>query len=277
MSDSFIKESRGDQSSVTSVAFVAIAFLFVALRMFTRGIIVRNIGPEDWTILGAWLCSLALTICILFEVKFGQGHHIHTLSLTQLTGIYKSLYYSLSFYQAGLVLNKVSILCQYYRIFPGKNIRLAIWIMAVLTAIYGFWSIFGNIFICTPIPYFWNRGIPGGKCINTTAFWFANAGMNILTDILVFVLPMPALKKLQLPKKQKVGLMLVFALGGFVCLTSILRLHSLYNVTKSTDLTWDNGPIAYWSSVEVNVGIICACLPTLKAFAMKYFPNMLNS
>ncbi|KAF4551619.1 Hypothetical protein D9617_13g101210 [Elsinoe fawcettii] len=277
MTDAFKRESRGDQSSVTSTAFVVIAFVFIALRMFTRGVVVRNIGPEDWTILAAWVCSLGLTICVLFEVKFGQGHHIQTLSLEQLTGLYKALYYSILFYQAGLVLNKVSILCQYYRIFPGKNIRLAIWIMAAVTGVYGFWSIFANMFMCTPIPYFWNRGIAGGKCLDTTAVWFANAGINIVTDIIIFLLPMPALKALQLPKKQKIGLMFVFALGGFVCLTSILRLRSLYDVTKSTDLTWENGPIAYWSSVEVNVGIICACLPTLKAFAMKYFPNLINS
>lgn len=60
-------------------------------------------------------------------------------------------------------------------------------------------------------------------------------------------------------------------------MTSILRLRALHDVTKSTDLTWENGPIAYWSSVEVNVGIICASLPTLKAFAMKFMPHLLNN
>lgn len=41
-------------------------------------------------------------------------------------------------------------------------------------------------------------------------------------------------------------------------------------------MTWDNGPAAYWSSVEVNVGIICACLPTLKAFMSRFFPKLLG-
>ncbi|PNS15537.1 hypothetical protein CAC42_796 [Sphaceloma murrayae] len=277
LTDDFIHESRSDQSSITSIAFVAVAGFFVALRMFTRGVVVRNIGPEDWTILVAWVCSLGLTICILFEVKHGQGHHIQTLTLEDLTGLYKALYYSIILYQGALVLNKVSILCQYYRLFPGQKIRLAIWVMAAVTGIYGFWSVFGAVFMCKPIPYFWNRAIPGGHCIDSKAAWFANAGINIVTDFVIFLLPMPALKKLQLPKKQKIGLMLVFALGGFVCLTSILRLRALYDVTNSTDLTWENGPIAYWSSVEVNVGIVCASLPTLKAFAMKYFPSLVKS
>lgn len=70
-----------------------------------------------------------------------------------------------------------------------------------------------NVFMCTPIRYFWNTSI-AGKCMNEMAVWFANAAINIVTDIAVFLLPMPALKQLQLPARQKYGLMGVFALGG---------------------------------------------------------------
>jgi hypothetical protein len=38
--------------------------------------------------------------------------------------------------------------------------------------------------------------------------------MNILTDIAVAVLPLPFLRQLQLNKRSKIALMLVFALGG---------------------------------------------------------------
>lgn len=58
-----------------------------------------------------------------------------------------------------------------------------------------------------------------------------------------------------------------------VCLVSILRLKSLVAVSKSTDLTYDNAPAAMWSSVEVNIGIISACLPTLRPFAARYISS----
>ena len=38
--------------------------------------------------------------------------------------------------------------------------------------------------------------------------------MNIATDIAIGVLPLPMLKELQLPKRQKIALMIVFGLGG---------------------------------------------------------------
>jgi len=58
---------------------------------------------------------------------------------------------------------------------------------------------------------------------------------------------------------------------------SVLRLHSLYVLSVSTDVTWDNGPAAYWSSVELNVGIICACMPTMKAFLTRFFPKLMGN
>ncbi len=48
------------------------------------------------------------------------------------------------------------------------------------------------------------------------------------------------------------------------CITSIVRLHSLYTIAHSTDVMWTNVGAATWSSIETNIGITCACLPTMK-------------
>lgn len=91
-----------------------------------------------------------------------------------------------------------------------------------------------------------------------TCFRFSNAAFNIITDICTTILPLPILNTLRIPKKQKYLLMLVFGLGGITCIISILRLQSLYVISKSTDVSWDNPLAAIWSSMEVNVGIICS-------------------
>lgn len=41
----------------------------------------------------------------------------------------------------------------------------------------------------------------------------------------------------------------------------------------SQDITWDNPGTATWSSMELNIGIICASLPTLRALLVRFFPN----
>lgn len=98
-----------------------------------------------------------------------------------------------------------------------------------------------------------------------------------MTDILVATLPLPFLSQLQLPRRQRIALITVFALGGFTCIISILRLESLLTFLHNTDISWNNPLAAIWSSVEVNTGILCSCLPTLKALVTRLFPRVFHS
>lgn len=71
--------------------------------------------------------------------------------------------------------------------------------------------------------------------------------------------------------------MVVFALGGFTCIISILRLQSLLVFLQTSDISWHNPLAAIWSSLEVNIGITCSCLPTLKSLVSRWFPRAFHS
>jgi hypothetical protein len=58
---------------------------------------------------------------------------------------------------------------------------------------------------------------------------------------------------------------------------SILRLQSLYVISRAKDVTWENPLAAIWSSVEINTGILCSCLPTLRSCVARVFPKLLDS
>lgn len=49
------------------------------------------------------------------------------------------------------------------------------------------------------------------------------------------------------------------------CVVSITRLNALYIMCTGNDAARDNGAAAVLSSIEVNVGIICASLPPLRS------------
>lgn len=80
-------------------------------------------------------------------------------------------------------------------------------------ALYGIASIFVTIFQCTPISHVWDK-TEHGYCISLTAFWYAGAVANIIGDVAVLILPMRPTWELAIPKRQKIGLMVVFALGS---------------------------------------------------------------
>ncbi len=78
-----------------------------------------------------------------------------------------------------------------------------------------------------------------------------NAGINIVSDIAVAALPLPMLKQLRIQRRPKIALMVVFGLGGFTCIVSILRLESIYAASHSLkDTSYNSSLAALWSSLE---------------------------
>ena len=59
-----------------------------------------------------------------------------------------------------------------------------------------------------------------------------------------------------------------------VTVVSIIRLHALVTFAQSTNATWDNFPVSLWSTVEINVGIMCTCMPTLRLLLVRLFPAL---
>jgi hypothetical protein len=53
---------------------------------------------------------------------------------------------------------------------------------------------------------------------------------------------------------------------------SILRLQSLVTFAGKTNATWEFYDVTMWSNIELCVGIMCACLPTLRLLLVRLFP-----
>lgn len=50
-----------------------------------------------------------------------------------------------------------------------------------------------------------------------------------------------------------------------VCIVSILRVHSLYVLARNEqDAMFYSAPPIYWAAIEMNLAIVCACVPALK-------------
>ena len=65
---------------------------------------------------------------------------------------------------------------------------------------------------CRPIERFWDPTIPG-KCSNFVgASYFTNI-TNLVTDLWIFLLPVPLLMRLHVSLGKKLGLCVVFSIG----------------------------------------------------------------
>lgn len=109
--------------------------------------------------------------------------------------------------------SKLSILALYLRYLPEKpNKAIATTIVVVI--IYSLIGSFQWVFACKPIEKFWDLRIIRGSCVDWLKITIFTGVMNTATDGVILLLPIFMLRKVRLPKREKLGVVLVTMAGG---------------------------------------------------------------
>lgn len=147
--------------------------------------------------------------------------------------------------------------------------RSVLVVMGGFVILYGIAGTLGTIFQCVPLSDLWKP--PSSKppvCIKFGLLVKTMDIVNILTDIFILILPIPLVWRLQVSKSRRWQLVLVFSLGGLVCLISFVRLFFLR--VGMWDASYDDVRVTTLSAIECCVGILSACLPTYRPLWRKY-------
>ncbi len=81
-----------------------------------------------------------------------------------------------------------------------------------LVGLFCFGTLLATFLQCQPLQASWDAGVLA-VCGNQTAAWVWTAVTNVVTDVVVLVLPIRGVWTLRLPRKIKIALMGVFGLG----------------------------------------------------------------
>lgn len=122
-------------------------------------------------------------------------------------------------YGISLALVKSSFMVLYLRLFgTRRSLRLTIWFGLAIIWAWGLTIVLKSFLLCSPIAYNWkdphlSMSDHGGKCSNRNVAFVAAAAINIATDIMIMLVPVPHIVILQLRLYRKVGLVCVFSVG----------------------------------------------------------------
>lgn len=142
-----------------------------------------------------------------------MGYHAEELPPHNLESVLHYFWASVWVHMIALGVSKLSILTQYLRIFLDRRTRLLTWLTMAFVIVYTLQAILVGVFVCIPVEAFWNRSMQG-HCINPLITNYVNAGFNISTDLIIILIPIPALNKLQVSKSQYIALLVAFSIGG---------------------------------------------------------------
>ncbi|KAF3390291.1 hypothetical protein F1880_009130 [Penicillium rolfsii] len=183
-------------------------------------------------------------------------------------------------YNPTLTVVKLSILVFLRRLESRSRIvNGLIWGAMVFVTLLFVAVLFVDIFQCTPVDYVYDFSIPGGKCIAQGAFYVSTAALNLFTDIVVLAIPIIITWNLQMPLRRKLAVCIILCLGGVATAIGVWRIvilaQGFFSKTVNPDPTWDIGFCS--SAVEVNVAVVTACGPSMKAIATRYLPRLLGT
>ncbi|KAF2114302.1 hypothetical protein BDV96DRAFT_600288 [Lophiotrema nucula] len=273
--------SAGDVVAA-NIALPIAGLIIVPLRFWMRTSRKMGIQIDDWLILAALVFVIGMSIAQLYGVSqhaVGYPSRDYATPIEQLTSLppeqrLTELIYWITWLLMlpanGLI--KLSTVFLYRRIFlVGKGSAFGITSTAV-GLICLLWTIaffFATVFGCgTHVDRAWGTLADIMSC-NTNMRLDAMMISDLITDVMVWALPIPVVWGLRISVARKLAVIAVFMLAGASLAAAVVRLiiqiqisHGGYSAHTNVNLTLTTN--LYWCIIESGIALIASCLPTLR-------------
>ncbi|QIW97496.1 hypothetical protein AMS68_003014 [Peltaster fructicola] len=293
-------QGRSPAVLAVSISFICCTSIFVFLRMISRGVIVKRISIDDWLMVIAWLLTFGMTFAVCYGTSYGLGRHEADIPDSWQPTLHKANYAFSVLYNPALMAEKTSILFFYLTLSQTRQIfRWATIATLVVVNAGGLALTLLSVFQCHPVSAVFDQVIPNNAyCTDIVTIYLSSAPLNIITDLAILFLPLPILTGIRLPRRQKVILIITFSFGAFATAVDVVRISALQSAAQTRldeiqnhsqrtgsggtdqsatlDISWYAAFSFMWSVVEVNVGIMCGCVPALKPLVSRFLPNILR-
>ncbi|KAI6911085.1 hypothetical protein KC334_g3005 [Hortaea werneckii] len=263
-------------------SFFSAALIIVSLRFYVRSRILQYVGADDFLMLVAMFMAAATFACFVGETRNGLGRHFSCLSDKERSVLaHWQFFHNLSV-MFGVVFVKISIAVFLMRLAPkpewkrylwgaigtkelkANGLEIEVFLVCFMVACAG-----TLIFSCTPVSASWNHSLqrlPSTRCFSAKTFssiGLFNSIINILTDFIFAILPIPIVVKLKVNLRTKCTLVFVLSLGFVACAAGIAKAQTQTTFMDSPDPYWHDG-FMVWNMVELCLGVLAASLPALK-------------
>ncbi|KAL4897523.1 hypothetical protein BDV59DRAFT_167930 [Aspergillus ambiguus] len=266
------------------VAFPVLGGIAVTLRLWSRYLSRSALGPDDYFICAGYVLAVGMSVTSWYYIKTNYvGYHIWDIPKNY--DVKEGLTWDFAnqlLYNPALTMVKVSILLFLRRLeSKSRLVNFLSWgTMAVTVGLF-LAVLFVDLFQCWPVAFVYDKTIAGGTCIAQGAFYVATAALNLFTDLLVLSIPILITWSLHMPLRRKIAVCLILCLGGVATAIGVWRIVILAQAFfpdpdhPNPDPTYSVGFCS--SAVEVNVAVLTACAPSLKAIFSKYIPRLLGT
>ncbi|KAI1425983.1 hypothetical protein F5Y12DRAFT_744349 [Xylaria sp. FL1777] len=252
------------------ISLLILSITSFVLRIWARFATGARLWWDDYWMFWVMSVCIAASVFDFLGLVYGSGVHQSDLPPDTVVIFIRLLWVYMLIWATGVFSVKIGILLFYWRVFQRTaSFRMGAMIVTFISSGIFLSNFFTFTFQCFPVEKFWQPNTKG-TCINQNAFYLASAIINVFGDIAVLSLPLPIIWRLQASRGRKWSLSFLFLLGAFVVIASIFRIVAVTQIDPN-DFSFSNVGGGLWSTVEVEVGFICANLPAVRPLLFKWF------
>ncbi|KAI1407959.1 hypothetical protein F5Y13DRAFT_115429 [Hypoxylon sp. FL1857] len=255
---------------VVGGVFVALAIVSVGLRFYTRIFMRAGLWYDDWLIL-LGVATTLVGMALLLRGNVIDPNAIQVTEDADPSYVYSPadvLYFKYSFavgilYFTVTSITKTGILFMYYRIFgPSVTFRYQLFAIGSLVVCWWIISTIVGTTNCLPMEMNFEISFVDPRfCRDFNLFWLAVGACEVIIDTLILILPVGAVLRMHLSRRQKLTVSGIFLLGSLVIITGIVKVVLGYNPNGRTPFF---GQTEIWGAIHVCIATLSACLPILK-------------
>ncbi|KAI9036469.1 uncharacterized protein KD926_001812 [Aspergillus affinis] len=263
------------------IGFMAFITVVLSLRVYARAVILRAMGVDDVFIVIGTTLTFGLSISSIIAAYYGVGRHIDDIPENDFTPMLKAIWATRIVYITGLLFIRLSLLWFYLRLDQRPLMSWSVYLLIFINVGLSVSSVIVTLASCTPPSKFWNlSGTSPGKCMDPDAqqiFYEANGILNIILDILIYIVPMPTLWGVKISNRRKGALFGIFGLGILSIAAGCVRYDFVKKLAHNKDQYYYLADSLNWCSIECYVAIFCGSAPALQVIIKTYAPRVLGT
>ncbi|KAI6779409.1 integral membrane [Emericellopsis cladophorae] len=245
---------------IINCVLVVITVFVVVLRVLARLSTSAQLGWDDYLIILSTPLGLGMLAIQGLYLPMGVGYPLVETMPNLKVILQLMISYALT-YTVAISAIKISVLLFYLRVFVGKRFRRVTLVVMGFVCLYTAANVLLLALMCRPFAGNYDLTIPA-TCADRPKVFIAIGAYNIISDVVILLLPIPMIWRLKTGREVKAGLTAVFLIGLVVSGVAVGRIFTLTslqiaNITET--MVW----VDFLSTTEVNLAILCVSLPML--------------
>ncbi|KAJ5090227.1 hypothetical protein N7532_008911 [Penicillium argentinense] len=248
---------------ITAALGLVVSLVCFLIRLYVRLMLIPPFARDDFVLLGATIVACLQSVLMFYACSRGFGTSINLLDEGRLITIQALIATSDIFALLIIYLSKCCVLAIYLRLTPQKTHNRATWAtLAICTA----WFIPAVFILLVNCELNKPWRIQGAQCRNLYQRWQFIASVDVITELIIFLLAVTLLKGLFMNLKRKLSIGFAFIFRFPLIVFTLLHISKLRSALNNPDVTLSAIEPTLWLQVEVHYALVACSVFCLRPF-----------